>query len=78
ARRMTAQKEIDSVKAAFTPKNIIAGAEILSAVSTEFKLQNKKIWFARFGHLSWILSYVRGQAEKQLLAAEGSTSSAQK
>lgn len=78
ARRMTAQKEIDSVKAAFTPKNIIAGAEILSAVSTEFKLQNKKIWFARFGHLSWILSYVRGLAEKQLLATEGSTTSALK
>jgi hypothetical protein len=78
ARRLTAQKEIDSVKAAFTPKNIIAGAEILSAVSTEFKLQDKKIWFARFGHLSWILSYVRGQAEKQLLAAEGSTTSALK
>ena len=71
-RRLTAQKEIDSVKAAFTPKNLIAGAEILNAVSTEFKLQDKKIWFARFGHLSWILSYVRGVAEKQLLAAESS------
>jgi len=68
-RRQEARKEIDAVKATFNPRNIIAGAELLNAVSTEFKLQNKKIWFARFGHLSWILSYVRGQAEKQILAS---------
>lgn len=78
ARRLAAQKEIDSVKAAFTPKNLVAGSEILRAVSTEFKLQNKKIWFARFGQFSWILSYVRGVAEKQLLAAESSTTSSLK
>ncbi|MEP7336803.1 MAG: hypothetical protein ABI977_03595, partial [Acidobacteriota bacterium] len=75
ARRQEAKKEIESVKTVFTPRNIIAGAEILSAVSTEFKLQDKKIWFARYGSLSWILSYVRGQAEKQLLSAEHSTTS---
>lgn len=78
ARRQEARKEIDAVKAAFNPRNIIAGAEILSAVATEFKLQNMKVWYARYGYLSWILSYVRGQAEKQLLAAEGSTTSALK
>nr|MDQ3013237.1 hypothetical protein [Acidobacteriota bacterium] len=77
-RRQEAKKEIESVKAVFTPRNIIAGAEILSAVSTEFKLQDMKVWFARYGSLSWILSYVRGQAEKQLLAAERSTTSVQK
>ncbi len=75
ARRQEAKKEIDSVKAVFTPRNIIAGAEILSAVSTEFKLQDMKIWFARYGSLSWILSYVRGQAEKQMLTAERATTS---
>jgi hypothetical protein len=68
-RRIEAAKEIESVKAVFTPKNLIAGAEILKAVSTEFNLEKRKIWFARFGNLSWILSYVRGQAEKQILAA---------
>lgn len=76
ARRLEAKKEIDSVKAVFTPKNIIAGAEILSAVSNEFKLKDMKIWFARYSSLSWILSYVRGQAEKQMLAAERGTTSA--
>lgn len=77
-KRNEVKKEIESVKAVFSPKNIIAGAEILSAVSDEFKLQGKNIWFARYSHLSWILSYVRGQAEKQISAAEHSTTSALK
>lgn len=77
-KRNEIKKEIESVKATFSPKNIVAGAEILNAVSAEFKLQGKTIWFARYGHLSWILSYVRGQAEKQLLTAERSTTSALK
>ena len=75
-KRNEVKKEIDSVKAVFSPRNIIAGAEILNAVSNEFKLQGKEIWFARYSHLSWILSYVRGQAEKQIAAAEHSTTSA--
>ncbi len=77
-KRNEIKKEIESVKATFSPKNIVAGAEILNAVNSEFKLQGKNIWFARYGHLSWILSYVRGQAEKQLLTAERSTTSALK
>ncbi|MEK7829659.1 MAG: hypothetical protein AAB401_01160 [Acidobacteriota bacterium] len=78
SKRAEIKKEIESVKAVFTPKNIIAGAEILNVVSSEFKLENKNVWFARYSNLSWILSYVRGQAEKQLMAAEGSTTSALK
>lgn len=70
------KKEIESVKTVFTPKNIIAGAEILNAVSSEFRLENKNLWFARYSNLSWILSYVRGKAEKQLLAAERPTTGA--
>lgn len=77
-KRNEIKKDVESVKATFSPKNIVAGAEILNAVSSEFKLQGKTIWFARYGHLSWILSYVRGQAEKQLLTAERSTTSALK
>lgn len=77
-KRNEVKKEIDSVKAVFSPRNIIAGAEILNAISSEFKLQGKEIWFARYSHLSWILSYVRGQAEKQIAAADPSTTSALK
>lgn len=77
-KRNEVKKEIESVRAVFSPKNIIAGAEILNAAAAEFKLQGKEIWFARYANLSWILSYVRGQAEKQIAAAEHSTTSALK
>lgn len=77
-KRQEIKKEIESVKSVFSPKNIIAGAEILNALNAEFKLESKNIWFARYASLSWILSYVRGQAEKQILAAEASTNSALK
>ncbi|MFN0107257.1 MAG: hypothetical protein ACKVZH_00260 [Blastocatellia bacterium] len=77
-KRQEIKKEIESVKAVFSPKNIIAGAEILNAVNTEFRLEGKNVWFARYASLSWILSYVRGQAEKQIQAAEDSTKTALK
>ncbi len=63
ALRQDAEREVESVRNTFTPKNLIAGAEILRAVSTEMSLTGKRLLFARFGHLAWILSYVRLQAE---------------
>ncbi len=62
--RAEAEKEIEAVRNAFSPKNLIAGAEILKAVTTEFNLIGKKVRFARYGYLAWILSYVRLQAEQ--------------
>lgn len=62
--RAEAEKELESVRNAFSPKNLIAGAEILKTVTTEFNLLDKKVRFARYGHLAWILSYVRSQAEQ--------------
>jgi len=62
--RAEAEKEIESVRNTFSPKNLIAGAEILKAVTTEFNLSGKKVRFARYGYLAWILSYVRLQAEQ--------------
>jgi hypothetical protein len=38
--------------------------ETLKAVASELEWQEKQIWFARFGHLGRLLSYVRLQAEK--------------
>jgi hypothetical protein len=61
--RKEAEKEMESVRNAFTPRNLIAGAEILKAISTEFNLSGKRIRFARYGYLAWILSYVRLQVE---------------
>lgn len=62
--REEAEREIESVRNTFTPKNLIAGAEILRAVAEEMKLTGKRLQFVRYGHLAWILSYVRLQAEK--------------
>lgn len=61
--RQQAEMEIAAVKNTFTPRNLIAGAELLKAVATEFQLQKKRIRYVRYGNLSWILSYVRLQVE---------------
>ncbi len=62
--RQEAEREVDTVRNTFTPKNLIAGAEILLAVIAEMNLSGKQLLFARFGHLAWTLSYVRLQAEQ--------------
>jgi hypothetical protein len=61
--RKQAEQEIEAVKNTFTPRNLIAGAEILKAVAAEFQFQQKRIRYVRYGNLSWILSYVRLQVE---------------
>lgn len=63
--RLEAEKEIESVRNAFSPRNLIAGAEILKAINADFSLTGKRIRFARYGYLSWILSYVRLQIGEQ-------------
>lgn len=59
--RAEAEKEIETVRNTFSPRNLIAGAEILKAVSSEFQLGQKRIRFARYAYLAWILSYTRLQ-----------------
>jgi hypothetical protein len=59
--RAEAEKELETVRNTFSPRNLIAGAEILKAVSSEFQLSEKRIRFARYSYLSWILSYTRLQ-----------------
>jgi hypothetical protein len=62
--RREIELELESVRDAFTPEQLIAGAELLKAIATEFDWQGKKVWFARHGHLGCLLSYIRLQAEK--------------
>jgi len=62
--RQKAESELLAVKSAFTPQQLAAGAEAVRALASEFEWQGKQIWFARFGHLGRLLSYVRLQAEK--------------
>jgi hypothetical protein len=62
--RQKAESELQAVKSAFTPQQLAAGVEAVKAAASEFEWQGKQIWFARFGHLGRLLSYVRLQAEK--------------
>jgi len=62
--RKDAEQELAAVRATFTPKELIAGAEMLRAAAEELKWQEKKILFVRFGYLGSILSYVRLQTGK--------------
>src|SRR5262249_16849423 len=62
--RQEVEQEIEAVRNTFTPRQLIAGAELLKAAADELKWQEKKIWFARLGHLGCILSYIRLQTGK--------------
>ena len=62
--RLKAESDLQMVKSAFTPQQLAAGVEAVRAVASVFEWQGKQIWFARFGHLGRLLSYVRLQAEK--------------
>jgi hypothetical protein len=62
--RQKAESELRAVKNAFTAQQLAAGVAAVRAVASEFEWQDKQIWFARFGHLGLLLSYVRLQAEK--------------
>jgi hypothetical protein len=62
--RRKVRSELESIKSAFTPEQLVAGAETLKAVASEFEWRGKLIWFARFGYLGCLLSYVRLKAGK--------------
>jgi hypothetical protein len=62
--RQKAESELLVVRSAFTPQQLAAGVEAVKAIASEFEWQGKQIWFARFGHLGRLLSYIRLQAEK--------------
>jgi len=62
--REEAEREVESVRNTFTTKNLVAGAEVLRAVANELGFPGKTLIFARFGYLSWVLNYVRLQAEQ--------------
>jgi hypothetical protein len=62
--RQKAESELRAVKNAFTPQQLAAGVAAVRAIASEFEWQGKQIWFARFGHLGLLLSYVRLQADK--------------
>jgi len=57
--RKEAEQDFEAIRATFKPQELIAGAEMLKVAAEELKWQDKKIFFARLGHLGCILSYTR-------------------
>jgi exopolyphosphatase/pppGpp-phosphohydrolase len=61
--REAAYKEIERVKKVYQPRQLLAGAEILQALSSEFHFdREKKLSFARNAPTAWILAYVAEKA----------------
>jgi hypothetical protein len=62
--RASAQREIARVKDVFTPRQLLAGAEILKALASELHFDKEtKLYFARHSATGWILAYVREKAD---------------
>jgi hypothetical protein len=65
--RGEAEAEVAKQKDIFKPMRLIAGAEVLRAVSAEFRLQKKELYFTRdAGDVGWLLAYIsnKGAAGK--------------
>ncbi len=62
--RQEVEREMQAVRNIFSPQQIVAGAEMLKAFADDLNWRDRKVLFARFGHFSCILSYVRLQTEK--------------
>jgi len=53
----------EAVKQAYSPKTLIAGAELLRALVAELNPEEKRMLYPRYSYLARILSYVRLQPE---------------
>jgi hypothetical protein len=63
AERTKLESDIKSMRKNFNPEQLIAGAEILEALSTELKLREKKErWWFRHSHIAWVAAYVNEQS----------------
>jgi exopolyphosphatase/pppGpp-phosphohydrolase len=62
--REAVQQEVQRVKTTYTSQNLIAGAKILQSAARELKIKNKPIYFARYGQVAWLFSYVVQAANK--------------
>jgi exopolyphosphatase/pppGpp-phosphohydrolase len=59
--RERAAKDVARVRRTYSPTNLIAGSEILRALSEALELKGKQVIFPRYGFIAWIQSYVEGQ-----------------
>ncbi len=59
AAREAAKKDVNAVKTAFKPEQLLAGAEILKAMAKEYEFGGgKQLFFARNAQIGWILAFV--------------------
>jgi len=61
--RNEARRAREAIKAVYTPKSLVAGAEVLKVVAGELNLAERRMIYARYSYLARILSYVRLQPE---------------
>ncbi len=62
--REAAEKDLKDLRGAFKKENLVAGAEILQSLSKELRFKEKKLYFARYGYIGWLLSYVAEEGNK--------------
>jgi exopolyphosphatase/pppGpp-phosphohydrolase len=60
-RRLRAKAQLEAVGKAYQAENLIAGAEILSALATAFDLGEKTLVFPRNGSFGWLTAYIAGE-----------------
>jgi hypothetical protein len=65
--RQEAEEDVQRVKESFSPQNLIAGAELLQAAYSEFKLADKEVYFSRYNSMGWgwLLTYIKSQASEK-------------
>jgi len=66
ATRAAAEKEAKNVLDTFTPQNLIAGAEVLTALASALSLEGKTLLFDRTAITAWIRAKALEQAERPI------------
>jgi hypothetical protein len=59
--RQRAEKEITTVNKVYSPENLLAGAEILTALVRAFNLEERTLIFPRNAAVGWLAAYVAGE-----------------
>jgi hypothetical protein len=59
-----ARAEIKRAQGPFPPDRLLAGTEILAALSEELELEGKTLKFHRYANVAWLMSYIVKQRKK--------------
>ena len=56
--RADVEAEVADMRNRFETSKLIAGAELLEALSAELQFEDKELYFPRYGDYGWLLSYI--------------------